>query len=188
MQLQTAMRQRAAHQRFEQLAKSEIVKQERDRTIRQAWTPVDDASKQQFQYIKLPDGNYGKFLADANDAEIIAAIEKDFPQAKPWSIYQSLVSGSADLTSFRHAALNRASSNPVIPNEKSLPRAPCTRQTPRPVPLHPPGGPTTRRRSRFPGVGLPHRLAAALALPREALVAMIQRARRVPRRRSLGTE
>ncbi len=31
------------------------------------------------QYIKLPDGSYGKFRADAADTDIMAQIEKDFP-------------------------------------------------------------------------------------------------------------
>ena len=31
------------------------------------------------QYIKLPDGSYGKFRADAGDTDIMAQIEKDFP-------------------------------------------------------------------------------------------------------------
>lgn len=39
-----------------------------------------DAS-QQFQYIKLPDGSYGKFRADASDDVIKQAIAKDFPSA-----------------------------------------------------------------------------------------------------------
>lgn len=34
-----------------------------------------------FQYIKLPDGSYGKFASDASDATIRGAIEKDFPDA-----------------------------------------------------------------------------------------------------------
>lgn len=36
---------------------------------------------QQFQYIKLPDGQYGKFRSDASDADIRAAIQKDYPNA-----------------------------------------------------------------------------------------------------------
>jgi len=82
VELQPVMRQRADHQRFEQLANSDVVKQERAAAVH-ALTPG-------FQYIKLPDGSYGKFREDADDAAIIAAIEKDFPQAKPWMIYQSL--------------------------------------------------------------------------------------------------
>lgn len=40
----------------------------------------------QFQYIKLPDGSYGKFRADATDAEIRGHIQNDFPDAfKPAS-------------------------------------------------------------------------------------------------------
>ena len=34
-----------------------------------------------FQYVKLPDGSYGKFRADAKDDVIRAAIQKDFPDA-----------------------------------------------------------------------------------------------------------
>jgi hypothetical protein len=41
-----------------------------------AVTPQPD-----FQYIKLPDGSYGKFRSDADDATIKAAISKDFPDA-----------------------------------------------------------------------------------------------------------
>jgi hypothetical protein len=37
----------------------------------------------QFQYIKLPDGSYGKFAANASDEQIRAAIQKDFPNAFP---------------------------------------------------------------------------------------------------------
>jgi hypothetical protein len=33
----------------------------------------------QFQYIKLPDGSYGKFRADASDEQIRGAVSKDFP-------------------------------------------------------------------------------------------------------------
>lgn len=36
-----------------------------------------------FQYIKLPDGSYGKFAADASDDVIRAAIQKDFPDSLP---------------------------------------------------------------------------------------------------------
>ena len=39
------------------------------------------ADEQQFQYIKLPDGSYGKFNAKANDTVIRSAIQKDFPNA-----------------------------------------------------------------------------------------------------------
>jgi len=35
----------------------------------------------QFQYIKLPDGSYGKFRSDASDEQIKGAISKDFPTA-----------------------------------------------------------------------------------------------------------
>lgn len=35
----------------------------------------------EFQYIKLPDGSYGKFRADATDDVIRAAVLKDFPEA-----------------------------------------------------------------------------------------------------------
>lgn len=43
------------------------------------------ADDQQFQYIKLPDGSYGKFRADAPDMVIRSAIQKDFPTAyKPF--------------------------------------------------------------------------------------------------------
>jgi hypothetical protein len=35
----------------------------------------------QFQYIKLPDGSYGKFAANASDDDIKGAISKDFPDA-----------------------------------------------------------------------------------------------------------
>lgn len=80
--LQPLIRQRADQQRFEQLANSDIVKQERAAAVY--------ALTSGFQYIKLPDGSYGKFRKDADDAAIVAAIEKDFPQAKPWMIYQSL--------------------------------------------------------------------------------------------------
>lgn len=43
------------------------------------------ADEQQFQYIKLPDGSYGKFRADASDSVIRSAVQKDFPTAfKPF--------------------------------------------------------------------------------------------------------
>lgn len=35
----------------------------------------------QFQYVKLPDGSYGKFRSDASDDVIRSAISKDFPDA-----------------------------------------------------------------------------------------------------------
>ena len=35
----------------------------------------------QFQYIKLPDGSYGKFAANASDETIRGAIDRDFPTA-----------------------------------------------------------------------------------------------------------
>lgn len=37
----------------------------------------------QFQYVKLPDGSYGKFDAGASDDFIKSAIQKDFPNAFP---------------------------------------------------------------------------------------------------------
>jgi len=39
--------------------------------------PVTD----QFQYVKMPDGSYGKFAANASDDVIRAAVQKDFPDA-----------------------------------------------------------------------------------------------------------
>lgn len=36
---------------------------------------------QQYQYIKLPDGSYGKFAANASDDQIKSSILKDFPDA-----------------------------------------------------------------------------------------------------------
>jgi hypothetical protein len=44
----------------------------------------------QFQYVALPDGNFGQFPVDAKDTEIAAAIAKEFPQTKPWQIFQSI--------------------------------------------------------------------------------------------------
>src|SRR5271169_1284501 len=76
----------------------------------------------------------------------------------------------------------------AIPNETLSKRAPCKRQRPGPVPLGRPRAPTTRRRSRFPGVARQHRLAAAHAPRREAPAAANQRGRRVPTERSSGTE
>lgn len=35
----------------------------------------------QFQYVKLPDGSYGKFAADATDEQIRGQVQKDFPTA-----------------------------------------------------------------------------------------------------------
>lgn len=37
----------------------------------------------QFQYVKLPDGSYGKFASDAGDDVIKSAISRDFPDAFP---------------------------------------------------------------------------------------------------------
>src|SRR5882724_579616 len=37
--------------------------------------------KDQFQYVKMPDGSYGKFRADASDDVIRSTILKDFPDA-----------------------------------------------------------------------------------------------------------
>lgn len=39
--------------------------------------------QEQVQYIKLPDGSYGKFSANATDDEIRGHIQKDFPDAFP---------------------------------------------------------------------------------------------------------
>jgi hypothetical protein len=44
-------------------------------------TPAVTPQPDQFQYIKLPDGSYGKFRADASDDVIKGAISKDFPDA-----------------------------------------------------------------------------------------------------------
>jgi hypothetical protein len=47
--------------------------------------------QEQDQYVKLPDGSYGKFRSDATDADIQAAIRKDFPDAfndKSSSLYE----------------------------------------------------------------------------------------------------
>jgi hypothetical protein len=41
---------------------------------------------QQYQYIKLPDGSYGKFDANATDDEIREHIQQDFPSAFPQHI------------------------------------------------------------------------------------------------------
>lgn len=38
-------------------------------------------SNEQFQYVQLPDGSYGKFRSDATDDDIRSAISKDFPDA-----------------------------------------------------------------------------------------------------------
>src|ERR1700739_1590131 len=79
----------------------------------------------------------------------------------------------------REVTLYRKSSG-ATPTETPLPRAPCKREIPRLMPLCRPCAPTTRRRSRFPGGVRQHKLAAALALPREALEAAIRSARKVP--------
>lgn len=47
----------------------------------------------QFQYVKLPDGSYGKFRADATDDQIRGVIQNDFPDAfKPSQQAQSTIS------------------------------------------------------------------------------------------------
>jgi hypothetical protein len=43
--------------------------------------PQSTPAADQFQYIKLPDGSYGKFDANASDAFIKAQVLKDFPNA-----------------------------------------------------------------------------------------------------------
>jgi hypothetical protein len=58
----------------------------------------------QFQYIKLPDGSYGKFAADATDDQIRASVSKDFPDAYPAST-PSLLSKANE---FAGKALNAA--------------------------------------------------------------------------------
>lgn len=53
----------------------------------------------QFQYVKLPDGSYGKFAANASDETIRGAIEKDFPDAfnaKPTAPVPAGLSGPQD--------------------------------------------------------------------------------------------
>ena len=42
---------------------------------------TDQQQPQQYQYIKLPDGSYGKFRSDASDDDIRTAVSKDFPDA-----------------------------------------------------------------------------------------------------------
>ena len=37
--------------------------------------------QEQFQYVRMPDGSYGKFRADATDTDISKAIARDFPEA-----------------------------------------------------------------------------------------------------------
>src|SRR5690349_14714086 len=55
-------------------------------------------AEDQFQYIKLPDGSYGKFLSNASDADIQAAIKKDFPDAfKQQPYYQAPGLGKINL-------------------------------------------------------------------------------------------
>lgn len=41
----------------------------------------DGQAPDQFQYVKLPDGSYGKFAANATDDQIRTQITKDFPDA-----------------------------------------------------------------------------------------------------------
>src|SRR5437016_3745541 len=60
------------------------------------------------------------------------------------------------------------------PNETPSRKAPCKRQKLLPVPLRRRRAPTTRRRSRFPGVEVQRSLAAALSPPHEAPAAAIQ--------------
>lgn len=43
--------------------------------------PPVDQQQQQYQYVKLPDGSYGKFRSDASDDDIRSAVSKDFPDA-----------------------------------------------------------------------------------------------------------
>lgn len=43
--------------------------------------PVPDQSQDQFQYVKMPDGSYGKFAANASDELIHSAIQQSFPDA-----------------------------------------------------------------------------------------------------------
>jgi hypothetical protein len=43
--------------------------------------PVPDQSQDQFQYVKMPDGSYGKFAANASDELIHSAIQQNFPDA-----------------------------------------------------------------------------------------------------------
>ena len=64
----------------------------------------------------------------------------------------------------------------AIPNERPSRKAPCKRQTPQPVPLPRPHGPTKRRHSRFPGVAAQRKLAATLAPPHEPPAAAIRQA------------
>jgi hypothetical protein len=53
--------------------------------------------EQDYQYIKLPDGSYGKFAANASDDVIRSAIQKDFPDAfKPPPDTRSLLQKGQD--------------------------------------------------------------------------------------------
>jgi hypothetical protein len=120
LELQSVTDQRARHNRFEQLANSDVVQLERKLLppkgelskqdiqdllkIRSKLTSGDPRIEKidslidlgRFQYVELPDGNYGQFPADAKDSEIVAAIATDFPQAKPWLIHQSVDKRIAD--------------------------------------------------------------------------------------------
>jgi hypothetical protein len=105
VELQTTLEQSLRHNRFERLAGSDVVQIERkllppkgklsqqdiaDLRKIQSMLPEGDPRKARidslidsasFQYVKLPDGSYGKFPADASDSEIRAAIEEKFPGA-----------------------------------------------------------------------------------------------------------
>lgn len=48
-----------------------------------------------YQYVKLPDGSYGKFAADAGDDVIKAAIAKDFPSAFQQTMKDKIMALSA---------------------------------------------------------------------------------------------
>ncbi len=114
IELHSVLGQRARHNRFEQLANSDVVQQERVLLPRKgelSKQDIQDLLKMRsrltsgdmriakidslidlgrFQFVELPDGGYGQFPADAKDSEIAAAIATEFPQAKPWLIYQSV--------------------------------------------------------------------------------------------------
>jgi hypothetical protein len=68
------------------------------------------SAPRQYQYVKLPDGSYGKFDANAKDSEIRGHIERDFPDAfknsaKPGAVsrFASSAADSSGLSMVGHA-------------------------------------------------------------------------------------
>lgn len=75
---------------------------------------------EEFQYVKLPDGSYGKFRPDATDAMIRSQILKDFPKAfaKPSESQQAATMVPATTQQARDTVAKPITGKPAFPPSK----------------------------------------------------------------------